>query len=433
MGRVTTTDARRRTGLHPAWIVAGVAFVAAIGAAGFRATPGVLINPLREEFGWSRATISAAVSVNLVLFGLTSPFAAALMERFGIRRVVAAALVLVAAGSGLTVFMTASWQLVLCWGVLVGLGTGSMALAFVATVTGRWFVRRRGVVTGVLTAGGATGQLVFLPVLANLSTAYGWRAAALAVTAAALAVVPLVVWLLRDHPADLGLPAYGADEVSPPPPTHGGAARRAVTALRDASRSGVFWLLAGGFAICGLTTNGLIGTHFIPAAHDHGMTQTTAAGLLALVGVFDIIGTIFSGWLTDRFDPALLLGVYYGLRGLSLLVLPDLFAATAHPSMLVFVLFYGLDWVATVPPTIALCRDRFGDSAPVVFGWVFASHQIGAAVAATAAGAVRDGLGTYTLAFYAAGALSIVAAGLSVAIRRVAPIPRWRAVFAEDE
>jgi predicted MFS family arabinose efflux permease len=250
---------------------------------------------------------------------------------------------------------------------------------------------------------------------------------------AALVVVPLVVWLLRDHPADVGLPAYGADRVEPRPQATTGAARRAVTALRDASGSGAFWLLVGGFTICGLTTSGLLGTHFIPAAHDHGMPETTAAGLLALVGIFDIAGTIFSGWLTDRFDAAVLLGVYYGLRGLSLLVLPDLFAATAHPSMLVFILFYGLDWVATVPPTIALCREKFGASAPVVFGWVSASHQVGGAVAATAAGAVRDSFGAYTLAFYAAGGLSIIAAVLSLSIRRSAISPRWRAVFAEDE
>lgn len=419
--------------IHLAWIVAAVAFVATVGAAGFRATPGVLINPLQDEFGWSRATISAAVSVNLVLFGLTAPFAAALMESFGMRRVVATALLLVSAGSGLTVFMRHSWQLVLCWGVLVGLGTGSMALAFVATVTGRWFVRHRGVVTGVLTAGGATGQLIFLPVLAHLSDAHGWRVAALTVAAAALVVVPLVIVFLRDHPADAGLPAYGATQIEPRPAATTGAARRAVTALRDGSRSGAFWLLAGGFAICGLTTNGLIGTHFVPAAHDHGMPETTAASLLALVGVFDIVGTILSGWLTDRFDPAVLLGIYYGLRGLSLVVLPDLFAASPHPSMLIFVLFYGLDWVATVPPTITLCREKFGTSGPVVFGWVFASHQVGAAVAATAAGAVRDSLGTYTLAFYAAGGLSVIAAMLSLAIRRPTLAPRWRAVFAEDD
>ncbi|PZG09979.1 MFS transporter [Micromonospora craterilacus] len=404
--------------LHPAWIVAAVAFVALVGAAGFRATPSVLLHPLHAEFRWPLATISAAVSVNLLLYGLTAPFAAALMDRFGIRRVVAAALALVAAGSGLTVFMTASWQLVLCWGVLVGLGTGSMALAFVATVTGRWFVHRRGLVTGVLTAGGAAGQLVFLPLLAILVSRYGWRSAALVVAGAALLVVPLVLRLLREHPADLGLPPYGATEVVAPPKPAGGAAARAIGALAQAARTRPFWLLAAGFAICGATTNGLVGTHFIPAAHDHGMPQTTAAGLLALVGLFDIVGTVASGWLTDRYDPRLLLGAYYALRGGSLLVLPSLFGATTEPSMLVFIIFYGLDWVATVPPTVALCREYFGASAAVVFGWVFAAHQLGAAVAATGAGLVRDQLGEYTLAWYLAGTLSVGAAVLSVLLIR---------------
>jgi sugar phosphate permease len=429
---VTPVGPRRR--LHPAWIVAAVALVATVGAAGFRATPGVLITPLQQEFGWSRGTISLAVSINLILYGLTSPFAAALMERFGIRRVASIALLLVAAGSGLTVFMHASWQLVACWGVLVGLGTGSMALAFVATVTNRWFVRHRGVVTGVLTAGGAAGQLIFLPALAALTAAYGWRWAATLVAGCALLVVPLIFWFLRDDPAEVGLTAYGAEADEPAAVPHTtGAARRAVTALRDASKTGTFWLLAGGFAICGATTNGLVGTHFIPAAHDHGMPQTTAASLLALVGIFDIVGTIASGWLTDRFDAGTLLAGYYALRGLSLLTLPDLFAASPHPSMLIFILFYGLDWVATVPPTIALCRQRFGASGAVVFGWVFASHQIGAAVAATTAGVIRDHLGAYSAAFYGAGALSLIAAVLSTGlwVRRPGTVSRWRPAFED--
>jgi predicted MFS family arabinose efflux permease len=409
--RVTTTAARPR--LHRAWLVAAVSFVALIGAAGFRATPGALIDPLREDFGWSRGTISFAVSVNLLLFGLTAPFAAALMNRFGIRRVVACALLLVSAGSGLTVFMQSSWQLVLLWGVLVGLGTGSMALAFVATVTGRWFVQRRGLVTGILTAGGATGQLVFLPVVAWLAEHHGWRSAALVVAGGALAVVPLVLLLMRDHPYDVGLPPYGGDELVVPPPRTGNAATAALDALRTASRTPQFWLLAGGFAICGATTNGLVGTHFIPAAHDHGMPTTTAAGLLALVGLFDIAGTIASGWLTDRVDSRLLLAGYYAGRGLSLLVVSQLFAASPHPSMLVFILFYGLDWVATVPPTVALCRQYFGEAGPVVFGWVFASHQVGAAIAATAAGITRDQLGTYGPVWYVAGGICLVAASFS--------------------
>ncbi|MGW7481598.1 MFS transporter [Nonomuraea muscovyensis] len=414
---LSTTPARAGR-LHRAWFVAAVAFVAILGSAGFRATPGVLINPLQEEFGWSTGTISLAVSVNLVLYGLTAPFAAALMDRFGMRRVVACALLLVAVGSGLTVFMTVSWQLLLLWGVLVGLGTGSMALVFVATVTDRWFVRHRGLVTGVLTAAGATGQLVFLPVLAWLATGPGWRAASLTVAGAALAVVPFVWWLLRDHPEDVGLTALGAEPgVTRRAPATGNAAVRALGVLRSAARTRPFWYLAGGFAICGASTNGLVGTHFIPAAHDHGMPQGTAAGLLAVIGVFDIAGTVASGWLSDRVDPKVLLGVYYGLRGLSLMVLPSLFAATAEPSMLIFIVFYGLDWVATVPPTVALCRRIYGADGAVVFGWVFGSHQVGAAIAAVGAGLTRDHLGAYDLAWYASGLLCLAATAMSLAIR----------------
>jgi MFS family permease len=416
---VTQVEQRRRTRPHWAWLVAGASFVTLIGAAGFRAVPSVLIDPLHAEFGWPRATISAAVSINLVLFGLISPFAAALMDRLGMRRVVVGALVLVAAGSGLTVFMTASWQLLLCWGVLVGVGTGSMSMAFVATVTGRWFVRHRGLVSGILTAAGATGQLVFLPLVAALATAHGWRLPALVVAGAALAVVPLVLAFLRDHPADVGTTALGATEVSAAPVVTGSSAARAVRLLREAARTRTFWLLAGGFAICGASTNGLVGTHFVTAAHDHGMPHTTAASLLAVVGIFDVAGTILSGWLTDRVDPRVLLGGYYTLRGLSLMILPALFAPDTQPSMWVFIVFYGLDWIATVPPTVALCRNRFGDAGPVVFGWVFASHQIGAALAAVGAGAVRDVRGNYDLAWFIAGGLCVAAALLSLSIRPI--------------
>ncbi|MEQ4720047.1 MFS transporter [Nonomuraea sp. B19D2] len=410
----TTTPTRR---VHRAWFVAAVAFVAILGAAGFRATPGVLITPLREEFGWSAGTISLAVSINLVLYGLTAPFAAALMDRFGMRRVVAVALLLIATGSGLTVLMTASWQLLLFWGVLVGLGTGSMALVFAATVVDRWFVRHRGLVTGVLTAAGATGQLIFLPVLAQLAQGPGWRFASLTVAGAALAVVPFVWWLLRDRPEDVGTTALGAEpDAVRTQPSKVNAAVRAVTVLASAARTRPFWLLAGGFAICGASTNGLVGTHFIPAAHDHGMAEPVAAGLLAIIGIFDIAGTVASGWLSDRVDPKVLLGVYYALRGLSLMVLPSLFGATTEPSMLIFIVFYGLDWVATVPPTVALCRRIYGADGAVVFGWVFGSHQVGAAFAAVGAGLTRDHLGAYDLAWYGAGALCLLAAGMSVAI-----------------
>ncbi|MDF5755315.1 MFS transporter [Spongiactinospora sp. TRM90649] len=420
---LTADDKRARRRPHRAWYVALIALVAIIGAAGFRATPGVLIGPLEQEFGWTRGTISMAVSINLVLYGVTAPFAAALMDRFGIRRVVSLALLLVAVGSGLTVLMNASWQLVLCWGVLVGFGTGAMALAFAATVADRWFVRHRGLVVGVLTAGGATGQLIFLPLLAYLAGNEGWRVASLTVSAAALAVVPLVWLLLRDHPQDVGTTALGAPADAPrADPPSGGAARRALRVLGEAARTRSFWMLAGGFAICGASTNGLIQTHFIPAAHDHGMPEQTAAGLLALVGIFDIAGTVLSGWLSDRVDPRILLIAYYLLRGGSLLILPSLFDSTVVPSMLIFIVFYGLDWVATVPPTVALCRAVYGPDGSVVFGWVFASHQVGAGLAAVGAGLTRDIFGEYTFAWYGAGLLCAIAAVMSARIPKRASL-----------
>ncbi len=413
--------------VHPAWIVAAVAFLALVGAAGFRAAPSVMIVPMQDEFGWSRTILSTAVAVNLLLFGLTAPFAAALMEKFGIRAVTATALSVVAAGAGLSVFVTSPWQIVLTWGVLIGLGTGSMALVFAAVVANTWFVHRRGLVSGILTAGSATGQLIFLPFMAVLAERSGWRAASLLVAAAALVAVPIVLRWLRNSPAELGVEPYGyvapLGDVQPAPvtdtaPPGVSPAKRAVQALLSASRVGTFWALVAGFAICGATTNGLIGTHFIPSAHDHGMAGTTAAGLLAVVGVFDVAGTIASGWLTDRFDPRLLLTGYYAFRGVSLLLLPELLSATVHPSIVLFVVIYGLDWVATVPPTIALCRQVFGQDGAVVFGWVFAAHQVGAALAAAGAGYVRDRTGTYTAAWLAAAALCTVAAVVSFGIGR---------------
>ncbi|MFF8845884.1 MFS transporter [Streptomyces sp. NPDC015127] len=414
---------RRPPRVHRAWFVAAVTFVTIIGAAAFASLPGLLIEPLHERFEWSRGTIGFAVSVNLALYGLTAPFAAALMDRFGIRRVVAVALTVIAAGSVLTVWMTEPWQLVLYWGILVGLGSGSMALAFAATVTNRWFVRRRGLVTGILTAAGASGQLVFLPLLAWLVEHHGWRPAAVTVALAALAVVPFVWLLLRDHPADVGLAAYGAEGFTPKPDPVPGAARRALTVLFRAARTGPFWLLAGTFAICGASTNGLVKTHFVPAAHDHGMPITAAASLLAVIGVFDIVGTIASGWFTDRFEARRLLAVYYALRGVSLLFLPMLLAPSVQPPMIFFIVFYGLDWVATVPPTIALCREHYGDDSAIVFGWVLASHQVGAAAVAFAGGVARDVFGSYDVVWYASGALCAAAALMALVIRRK-PLPK---------
>ena len=411
--------------VHYGWVVAGAAFATLVAAAAFRAAPGPLMVPLHEDLGWSIVTMSAAVSVNLILYGLTAPFAAALMERFGLRRVTAVGLLMIAAGAGLSVFAQAAWQLVFTWGVLIGLGTGSMALVFAATVANAWFVKRRGLVMGILTAGGAAGQLVFLPLVAFLAEATSWKAASLLIAVAALAVIPVAALVLRDRPFDVGLPPYGADELVPPPPaTDRHVAGLALGALRVAAGTRAFWALAGAFAICGATTNGLIGIHFIPSAHDHGMATTTAAGLLMVVGIFDIVGTVASGWLTDRIDPRTLLLVYYTFRGVGLVLLPWLLADSVHPSMVLFIVVYGLDWVATVPPTVALCRRIFGAKGTIVFGWVFASHQLGAAAAALGAGIIRDAFGTYTYAWFGGAALCVIAAVLSISLRRQPPARR---------
>ena len=407
--------------IHYAWIVAAVTFIALMGAAGFRSTPAVLIVPLQNEFGWNRAVISVAVSINLILFGLTGPFAAALMDRFGIRKVTVGALVTVASGALLTTIMNSPWQLYLLWGVVVGLGTGCMASVLAATVAGRWFVKRRGLVLGALTAAGATGQLIFLPALGYMAQNIGWRVAAVTVGLAALAVVPIVALLLRNRPSDLGLRAYGATEADTAALTAGSPIANAFRGLRLGVGSRDFWLLAGSFFICGASTNGLIGTHLIPASIDHGMAEVTAASLLAVIGVFDVVGTLASGYLTDRFDSRWLLFFYYGLRGLSLLLLPYVLGSPNF-GLILFIVFYGLDWVATVPPTVQLARRVFGQqNFAIVYGWIFAAHQLGAATIAFAAGAVRTFFGDYQLAFLSSGLLCLIAAGLVLRIARISP------------
>ena len=410
--------------LHYAWTVAAVTFVVLLVAAGIRSTPGVLMVPLEREFGWSRASISAAVAINLVLYGLIGPFAAAVIDRFGVRRTLGVALVALAAGVGLTTVMRAEWQLMLLWGVVVGAGTGFTAIVLGATLVNRWFATRRGTVLGALTASTATGQLVFLPALAALAAGYGWRAPVLLMAALALLVAPLVAWLVRDFPRDVGLAPFGGTEHDAVRASTGtNPARAAIAGLRDGLRSRWFWLLAGTFFICGASTNGLVGTHLIPACLDHGIPMVAAAGLLAAMGVFDLVGTTASGWLTDRWDSRKLLGWYYGLRGLSLFALP---AALAGPESARwgFAVFYGLDWVATVPPTARLAADAFGrERVGIMFGWIVAAHQLGAAAAAWGAGAVRSGLGGYRPAFVAAGALCLAAAAAFFAAGARHPVP----------
>jgi predicted MFS family arabinose efflux permease len=396
---------------HYGWIVVGVTFLASLISAGVRATPGVLMVPLESEFGWSRATISFAVAVSLIVYGLIGPFAASFMERFGVRRTMLTALSLLAAGVALATLVRQSWQLVLLWGIVVGVGAGALANVLGAIVAARWFTARRGLVIGLLTGGMAAGQLVFLPTFAAITTHFGWRATLLAAAAVALVIIPVVARFMCERPADLGLAPYGetGGPKPVPPVPHGNPFAHALRTLGEAARSRAFWLLAGSFFCCGASTNGLIATHLIPACLDNGIPEVTGAGLLAAMGMFNMVGTTGSGWLSDRLDNRVLLAVYYSLRGLSLAYLP--FSFVSFYGLGLFAVFYGLDWIATVPPTVRLTVSSFGkEKSGVVYGWIFATHQLGAAAAAYFAGLMRADLGSYLQAFMVSGALCFAAA-----------------------
>ena len=430
------TAAPRAGRFHYAWIAAAVTFVTLLMAAGARAAPGVMLLPFGNEFQWSRATVSSIVSINIFLYGLIGPFAAALYQRFGLRRTMVAAMTLLAAGYGLSTVATRYWHFVVLWGAVVGAGSGLAATVLGAAVANRWFTERRGLVMGILTASTATGQLVFLPWLASAVTAQGWRAAPLIVAGATVLVIPVIWRWMRDDPRDVGLRPYGeaggagspagtqaASEQRPHPMN---PAQRALAVLVEAARERDFWLLAGSFFVCGASTNGLIGTHLVAAAYDCNIPEVRAASLLALMGLFDLVGTTASGWLSDRFNCRYLLFGYYGLRGVALLFLPQALLGPAA-GLGLFAVFYGLDWIATVPPTVRLTAEVFGrEKASIVFGWVVASHQVGAAFAAFGAGAVRTQFGTYAPAFMGAGALCLIAA------IGVLPIARARRALVES-
>ncbi len=398
--------------LHYGWVVAATTFLTMLATAGAMGSAGVMIQPLHQEFGWDVADISFAMAIRLVLFGLLGPFAAAFMNHFGIRQVVATALGLILFGIIVSLFMTEIWQLVALWGIVIGVGTGMTAMVLGATVASRWFSHRRGLVIGMLSASNATGQLLFLPLLAALSETYGWRTALVLTAAAITAAMLLVLLLMRDHPADLGLPAYGETVVSKPPKQDHKLLATLISplvTLKSVSTSPTFWILFGSFFVCGLSTNGLIQTHWISICGDFGMTSVAAAGTLAVLGIFDFFGTVASGWLSDRYDNRVLLFWYYGLRGLSLIYLS--FSGFSFYELSAFAVFYGLDWIATVPPTVKLAAEKFGrEKAGLVFGWVFTGHQLGAATAAFGAGYIRSDFETYMPALQIAGVMCMLAA-----------------------
>jgi MFS family permease len=409
-----------RRGIHYGWVMVGVTFLTALISAGAVGAPGVFIVPLQNEFGWSTAEISSALSIRFILFGLMAPFAAALMNRYGLRNVTLSALLIVVSALLISLAMTQVWQLILLWGVVIGIGTGMTALVLGATIATRWFAARRGLVIGMLSASVATGQLVFLPLLAAITERMGWRVA-LALMCVMLGVAAFAVLLvMRDRPGDVGLRPFGDDGKAPlpaPAPTNAPIVAAALGTLRDAAKSRVFWILFATFFICGASTNGLVQVHLIPMCLDFGIPQVQAASLLAAMGIFDFFGTIVSGWLSDRYDNRWLLFWYYGLRGLSLLFLP--FTNFSFYGLSLFAMFYGLDWIATVPPTVRLTAQRFGpERANLVFGWIFTGHQLGAATAAFGAGLSRTLLASYLPAFFAAGALCVFAALITLAISR---------------
>jgi sugar phosphate permease len=404
--------------LHYAWIVAATAFCVLVVVAGIRSTPGVLMAPIERNMHWSAETVSLAAALNIALFGLVGPFAAALIQTFGLRRTMVLGLTVASLSVFAAGFSQAAWQLVVTWGLLAGIGLGMLATVLAASVANRWFVERRGLVTGALTAATATGQLVFLPLLANVAESFGWRHATWIVAgAAAAAIVPVLVFI-RDRPESVGLTAYGATaESAVMAPAGRNPLALAFAALARGSKAPAFWVLAGTFFICGASTNGLIGTHFIAACGDHGIAEVRAATLLAAMGIFDLVGTTGSGWLSDRIDNRFLLFTYYGLRGLSLLFLPMALDAS-FAGLSFFAVFYGLDWIATVPPTVRLATQAFGrEEGPIVFGWIAAAHQLGAGAIALGAGAIRTQLGTYSPAFEISGLLCIAAAFAILALR----------------
>ena len=412
-------------GRHYAFAVVALVFVTLVTTAGLRSTPGVLMVPWGAAFGWSRASIGFAAATGIFLFGMTGPFAAAAMQRFGVRATVLTALAMMSLSSAASLAMTRPWQLVLTWGVVSGIGSGCIANVLAAIIVNRWFVSQRGLVMGMLAAATSTGTLVFIPALAAIAESGGWKPVVISVAAAMALLIPLLYIFLPEWPADVGQTPFGADATHPPEiPEKKNPLRTAFGALGEGARSRDFWLLAATFFVCGFTTNGLVGTHMIALCQDHGLAPVAAGGLLAIMGLFDLVGTTASGWLTDRVDPRKLLFAYYGLRGLSLIYLP--FANFTFFGLSLFAVFYGLDWIATVPPTLAIANRVFGhNKAPVMFGWIAASHQIGAASAAFFAGASRTVTGSYLDAFVTAGFVAIVAAFLSLTIgmkdRQAAP------------
>jgi MFS family permease len=405
------------------WFVVALCFLTTLISAGVRSSPSVLIHPLESEFGWSRALIASAISMNLLLFGVAAPISGFLLDRYGPRKVMLGSLLLLIIGVSGTVAVTQFWQFFLVWGVIVGIGAGGVGSVLTATIGNRWFIARRGLALGILGSASSTGQLIFLPFFMAMIAYSGWRIGSTTLIVLAVFLLPLIFLFMRDDPADVGLQPYGAGD--PKAATAGGtaslrgmSAKNATITVREVISHPTFWLLCGSFFVCGGTANGLIGTHLIPHEIEIGIPQIAAASLLGIMGGLNMVGTIFSGWMIDRVKPHRWLALVYALRGLSLLILPFVHDFTG---LLFFAVIYGLDWFATVPPSMAITADTFGrQNVGKVYGWIFMSHQIGAAIMASAAGAVRTWMGDSQFAFLSGGVSAMIAAGLALQIKPTA-------------
>jgi MFS family permease len=407
--------------LHYGWIVVWVTFFAVLIAAGIRSITGVMIIPLEQEFEWSRSAISFAFAINLTLYGFSGPFIAAGFERLGIRKTMMYAMLLLVFGMIVSIFMSEIWHLHITWGIIIGLASGVFLTVLSATVANNWFEERRGFVLGILMASTAAGQMIFLPLLSFLTEEYSWRIGLYIFVGLALIMLPIIAIWMKDKPADKGLLPFGAKESDPKPirTNQKNPISSAFEVLWIGVRSVPFWLLSISFFICGLSTAGLIGTHFIPASTHHGIPEVHAASLIAFMGVFNIIGTMFAGWLSDRFDNRWLLFWFYGLRGLSLLALPYAFEMKSYAMLIIFAIFYGLDWIATVPPTVRLASDYFGrERGAIIYGWVFAAHQVGSGTAAFLGGYFYEIFHSYTITFISAGVLCIVATLFVLSVKK---------------
>ena len=405
--------------IHYGWFMVGITFLTTVCSSAAISLAGILVLPLVQEFHWGRADIAAVMGLMLLLFAGMAPFAGALMLRYGLRRTVLTAVAMTLLGLGLVARMATLWQFAIGFGALLGIAAGVLTMALPASIANRWFTQRRGLAMGILTAAFAAGQLTFMPLNAWLATHYGWRMALLPVAIGCAVSLALYVLFARDWPADLELAPYGDTVVQRPAVgSAGNAITLSLAVLRQAAATRMFLVLAGAFTICGVSTTGIIGQHFIPFCADNGIAAVAAASYLAMMGLFNFAGTITSGWLSDRFDNRMLLAWYYGLRGLSLIWLP--FSSFDIYALSIWAVFFGLDFVATVPPTVKLSAQYFGAAnAPIVVGWAFAFHQLGGAVAAFAAGVTRATWATYVPAFMVIGVACLLATLAMFAIRDV--------------